>query len=193
MPGSVVHVYLFFAHVLLDDLLPFDNVLAQPYLLLNHRALLYHDLFLDYGYPDLAVFFDDTAFRGFLCTLCLSPARLDRHPLHSSRLLGTESRSRSILTRLRTLTLPASRSRVPATSSSSLLCTVISSSSVVRLLLCPSAPSPAVPAVASRLGEAGCPCPVSPVAAPACSLAARVSPTRSPGRRPTRSSPVLSG
>src|SRR5919107_614502 len=63
-----------------------QTVLAQPYLLLNHRALLYHDLFLDYGYSDLTVFFDDTAFRGFLCTLCLSPARLDRHPLHAELL-----------------------------------------------------------------------------------------------------------
>ena len=43
--------------------------------------------------------------------------------------MGTSTCSRSVRTRLRTFMRPASRSRVPATSSSSVLCTLSSSSS----------------------------------------------------------------
>ncbi len=52
-----------------------------------------------------------------------------RSTLTSSRLVGTLTYSRSVRTRLRTFIRPASRSWVPARSSSSLRCTLSSSSS----------------------------------------------------------------
>src|SRR5215213_4327769 len=58
-----------------------------------------------------------------------SPLTGTRSTLTSSCLVGTSMRSRSVLTRFLTFMAPASRSRVPATSSSSLLCTLSSSSS----------------------------------------------------------------
>src|SRR5215204_6783489 len=57
------------------------------------------------------------------------PSTGTRSTLTSSCLVGTEICSRSVRTRLRTLRAPASRSRVPALSSSSVLCTLSSSSS----------------------------------------------------------------
>src|ERR671917_1322464 len=58
-----------------------------------------------------------------------SPSTGTRSTDTSSWRVGTSICSRSVTTRLRTLSAPASRSRVPALSSSSLLCTLSSSSS----------------------------------------------------------------
>ena len=44
--GLVVDLDLFLTHVPLYDLLVLDDLLAHPYLLLNHRPLLHDDLFL---------------------------------------------------------------------------------------------------------------------------------------------------
>src|SRR5829696_5122190 len=84
--GPVLYVYYFLTNVLLDNFLLLDDFLTQADLLLDHRAFLYHDLFLDNGYPDLAIFFDDPALRGFLATLRCSPVLLDRHPPHANLL-----------------------------------------------------------------------------------------------------------
>src|SRR5918997_3257505 len=51
--GLVLYVDLLAPYVLLDDLLVLDDVLADPYLLLDHRPLLYYNLFLDHRYLDL--------------------------------------------------------------------------------------------------------------------------------------------
>src|SRR5215217_2533218 len=58
-----------------------------------------------------------------------SPSTGTRSTVTSSCLVGTSICSRSVLTRLRTFMAPASRSRVPAPSSSSERCTLSSSSS----------------------------------------------------------------
>src|SRR5215203_2528217 len=51
--GSIVDVHLLLAHVPLDDLFVLDHVLAHPYLLLNHGALLDDALLLaPLGHPD---------------------------------------------------------------------------------------------------------------------------------------------
>ncbi len=51
--GSVIYVYLFPAHVLLDDLLVFDDVLPDPKLLLDHWLLVDYHLILNYRHRDL--------------------------------------------------------------------------------------------------------------------------------------------
>jgi hypothetical protein len=51
--GLVLYVDLFLAHVLLYYLFVLDGVLAHPYLLLDHRALLGDDLFLGHRHRDL--------------------------------------------------------------------------------------------------------------------------------------------
>src|SRR5215212_9447404 len=75
--GPVVYVDLLLAHVPLDSLLVLDHVLAHPYLLLNHGALLDDDLFFGHRHTELVL--ADLGLRGLLA--------LDRHPL-DALLLG---------------------------------------------------------------------------------------------------------
>src|SRR5215216_2873760 len=67
--GSIVDVHLLLAHVPLDDLFVLDHVLAHPYLLLNHGALL-DDLLLAHRHKELLL--ADLGLRGF--------PTLDWHP-----------------------------------------------------------------------------------------------------------------
>src|ERR671921_710653 len=71
-------------YIVLYYLLFLEDVLAHPYFLFDHRALLYHDLFLDDGYPDLVVRFLDPSLRPPGLRSRLPPAPLlDRHPLYA--------------------------------------------------------------------------------------------------------------
>src|SRR5215203_7257976 len=76
--GGVLYVYLLAPYVLLDYLLVLDGVLANPYLFLDHRALLSDDLLLGHRHGDLVL--ADLCLRGL-------PA-LDRHPLYADLLVS---------------------------------------------------------------------------------------------------------
>src|SRR5215207_157214 len=76
--GCVLYVYLLAPYVLLDYLLVLDGVLANPYLFLDHRALLGDDLLLGHRHGDLVL--ADLCLRGL-------PA-LDRHPLYADLLVS---------------------------------------------------------------------------------------------------------
>src|SRR5215217_4659562 len=78
--GSIVDVHLLLAHVPLDDLFVLDHVLAHPYLLLNHGALLDDDLLLAHRHKELLL--ADLGLRGF--------PTLDWHPFdaHGLALAG---------------------------------------------------------------------------------------------------------
>src|ERR687893_2524441 len=73
----VIDVDLFLAHVLLDDLLVLDDVLADSQLFLDHRTLLDDDLFLGHRHHDLVL--ADLGLRGL--------PTLDRHPLDADLLV----------------------------------------------------------------------------------------------------------
>src|SRR5918995_6958807 len=53
--GPILYVDLLLAHVLLNNLLVLDSVLADPKLLLDHGALLGDDLFLYHRHRDLVL------------------------------------------------------------------------------------------------------------------------------------------
>src|SRR5215217_2226396 len=69
--GSVVNVHLLLTHVPLDDLFVLDHILAHPYLLLDHEALLDNDLLLGHRHKELVL--ADLGLGG------IPP--VDRHPL----------------------------------------------------------------------------------------------------------------
>src|SRR5215216_4237432 len=77
--GGVLYVYLLAPYVLLDYLLVLDGVLANPYLFLDHRALLGDDLLLNHRHGDLVL--ADLCLRGL-------PALLNRHPLYANLLVS---------------------------------------------------------------------------------------------------------
>src|SRR5215218_647897 len=80
--GPVLYVYYFLTNVLLDNFLLLDDFLTQADLLLDHRAFLYHDLFLDNWYPDLVVaLIHNPGLHRFR-----PPTLLDRHPLYAGLL-----------------------------------------------------------------------------------------------------------
>src|SRR3712207_3210697 len=82
-----------------------------------------------------------------------SPSTGTRSTVTSSRLVGTSILSRSVRTLFRTPTSPTSRSRVPALSSSSVLCTRSSSSRSVVLSALSLRSSPATVLSTSLVGR----------------------------------------
>src|SRR5215204_4043377 len=90
--GPVVDVNLLFSDVLLDDLLIFDDLLADKQHFFDHRSPLYHDLFFDHRNPDLVAVVHDF---GFECAgVAFERDALHAHllaPLGNTNLLAVSS------------------------------------------------------------------------------------------------------